>query len=271
MVELYPGLFVEDGKPRMDPGSGFAAPYTVGRAVLSDAVTLVRGDRFYTLVCGLPCALQEANQISQDYTSSTMTTWGMAEVQQNYETLGGSMLYRLIHRSFPKWFKFNSIYVMQPMYLPSMNQEIAKQFGTIDQYCLDPPAQPPKMTILSTHAAISSVLNDQKNFKVKYGSQLPDLVFPEYMLQGDGAGNRDNHKFVAQRMINGQGGLDLYARSFERAMRKVLAREAYKLGDCFQVDVSKEYSVILKIRSVREEANILLPQCCSSCYRSNSR
>ena len=26
MVELYPGLFLEDGKPRMDPGSGFAAP-----------------------------------------------------------------------------------------------------------------------------------------------------------------------------------------------------------------------------------------------------
>ena len=50
MVELYPGLFVEDAKPRMDPGSGFAAPYTVGRAVLSDAVTLVRGDRFNTLV-----------------------------------------------------------------------------------------------------------------------------------------------------------------------------------------------------------------------------
>ena len=50
MVELYPGLFVEDAKPRMDPGSGFEAPYTVGRAVLSDAVTLVRGDRFNTLV-----------------------------------------------------------------------------------------------------------------------------------------------------------------------------------------------------------------------------
>ena len=50
MVELYPGLFVEDAKPRRDPGSGFNAPYTVGRAVLSDAVTLVRGDRFYTLV-----------------------------------------------------------------------------------------------------------------------------------------------------------------------------------------------------------------------------
>lgn len=50
MVELYPGLFVEEAKARMDPGCGGCPPYTVGRAVFSDAVTLVRSDRFYTLV-----------------------------------------------------------------------------------------------------------------------------------------------------------------------------------------------------------------------------
>ena len=50
MVEAYPGLYVEDAKPRMDPGSGVCTPYTVGRAVLSDAVTLVRSDRFNTIV-----------------------------------------------------------------------------------------------------------------------------------------------------------------------------------------------------------------------------
>lgn len=169
-----------------------------------------------------------------------MTKWGMAEVESNYETLGGSMLYRLIHRAFPKWFKFNSLYVMQPMYLPSMNLEIARQFGTIDLYSPDPPAPPPKTTILFTHAAISALLNDQKNFKVKYGLQLPDLVFPEYMLQGDGAANRENHSFVAQRMLNVPGGLDLYKKSFEQTMRKILTREAYKLGDYYQVDITKE-------------------------------
>ena len=50
MVEMYPGMFLEDAKPRMDPGCGGCPPYTVGRAVFSDAVTLVRSDRFYTLV-----------------------------------------------------------------------------------------------------------------------------------------------------------------------------------------------------------------------------
>lgn len=184
--------------------------------------------------------LHMPNRPYQDYTSATMTKWGMTEVQSINETLGGSMLYRLIHRAFPKWFKFNSLYVMQPMYLPSMNQEIAKQFGTIDQYSPDPPAPPPKMTILSTHTAISSLLNDQRNFKVKYGVQLPDLVFADYMLQGDGTANGENHKLVAQRMINVPGGLDLYQNSFEQTMRRILTREAYKLGDYFQVDMTKE-------------------------------
>ena len=56
MVELYPGLFIEDTKPVLNPGCGGCPPYTVGRAVFSDAVTLVRSDRFYTLVSFLNLA-----------------------------------------------------------------------------------------------------------------------------------------------------------------------------------------------------------------------
>lgn len=49
-VELYPGIVVEDAKDPMIPGSGLCPSYTVSRAILSDAVSLVRGDRFY-MVC----------------------------------------------------------------------------------------------------------------------------------------------------------------------------------------------------------------------------
>lgn len=94
MVEMYPGLFLEDGKPRMDPGKqipcffgrqrlltcllgcGGCPPYTVGRAVFSDAVTLVRSDRFLTLVSlystGITkavCAKREKNRIIRPRTS----------------------------------------------------------------------------------------------------------------------------------------------------------------------------------------------------------
>jgi linoleate 10R-lipoxygenase len=48
-VELYPGLVSEDAKQPMVPGVGICPTYTISRAVLSDAVALVRGDRFYTV------------------------------------------------------------------------------------------------------------------------------------------------------------------------------------------------------------------------------
>ena len=48
-VELYPGLAVEETKPFIVPGSGLCTNDTISRAVLSDAVALVRGDRFYTV------------------------------------------------------------------------------------------------------------------------------------------------------------------------------------------------------------------------------
>lgn len=48
-VELYPGIIAEEAKEPMVPGVGIAPTYTISRAVLSDAVALVRGDRFYTV------------------------------------------------------------------------------------------------------------------------------------------------------------------------------------------------------------------------------
>jgi Animal haem peroxidase len=53
-VELYPGLVAEDAKQPLEPGSGLCPGYTVSRTILSDAVALTRGDRFYTIVCRFP-------------------------------------------------------------------------------------------------------------------------------------------------------------------------------------------------------------------------
>jgi hypothetical protein len=49
-VEMYPGLIFEYPKEPMVPGSGLCPPQTIGKGILSDAVALVRGDRFYTVV-----------------------------------------------------------------------------------------------------------------------------------------------------------------------------------------------------------------------------
>jgi hypothetical protein len=64
-VELYPGMVAEEAKTPMIPGVGIAPSYTISRVVLSDAVSLVRGDRYYT----------------SDYNPRNLTNWGHNEVQ----------------------------------------------------------------------------------------------------------------------------------------------------------------------------------------------
>ena len=64
-VEMYPGMVSESAKVPMVPGVGIAPSFTISRAILSDAVALVRGDRFYTI----------------DYNPKNLTNWGYSEVQ----------------------------------------------------------------------------------------------------------------------------------------------------------------------------------------------
>ncbi|KIO24638.1 hypothetical protein M407DRAFT_54938, partial [Tulasnella calospora MUT 4182] len=58
-LELYPGLQAEEAKPKR-AGAGLCASFTMTRAILADAVALVRGDRFLTT----------------DFTTFNLTAWG---------------------------------------------------------------------------------------------------------------------------------------------------------------------------------------------------
>ncbi|KAK4223785.1 heme peroxidase [Podospora fimiseda] len=143
MVELYPGLMIENAKPMRKTGCGIRPTYSLGRAVLSDAITLVRSDRFNTL----------------DYTVSNLTAWGYNEVQYDNKTLGGSMLYKLIQRGLPGWFPFNSVAVMQPMYTKKANTEIATSLGTISQFSIVDPSPPPSFVSVSNPKTIEGILS----------------------------------------------------------------------------------------------------------------
>jgi linoleate 10R-lipoxygenase len=100
-VELYTGLIAEAAKPPMESGGplsgvgvGICPTYTISRAILSDAVALVRGDRFYTI----------------DYTPKNLTNWGYSEVDKDYTVEQGCSFYKLFLRAFPNHFLPNSIY-----------------------------------------------------------------------------------------------------------------------------------------------------------------
>lgn len=88
-VETYPGVFVEDCAWRMDPGSGICAPFTVERAILSDAITLIRSDRFNSTVSKYK--LTDTNHFTnintlKDFNVGTLTSWGMNEIANDTKT-----------------------------------------------------------------------------------------------------------------------------------------------------------------------------------------
>jgi hypothetical protein len=231
MVELYPGLFVEDAKPRMDPGCGGCPPYTVGRAVFSDAVVLVRSDRFYTI----------------DYTAATLTNWGMQEVQQDYQVLGGSMFYRLFQRAFPGWYPYNSLHIMQPMFTWKMNKQIAEEIGTILQYTLEGPKAPARPIILTKHAIVTKVLKDQNSFRVPWLAALNDLYpgkkdYSSFMLGGDAPSNSKQRALV-KSIIYGPDEFKQLVLEFVMATTKsCLETSAFQLNNhkLSQIDILRE-------------------------------
>ncbi len=102
-VELYPGLLCEQKKPGVD-GSGLCPNYTTGFAILSDAVALVRGDRFH----------------SKDATYFNLTNFGMEDSQSvdtiDYGTLIGR---KLIARHLGSVYTQNNVYATFPFTLPN--------------------------------------------------------------------------------------------------------------------------------------------------------
>jgi hypothetical protein len=236
MVELYPGLMIEDIKPVRNTGSGICPTYSVGRAVLSDAVTLVRSDRFNTI----------------DYTVSNLTAWGYNEVEQDYKTLGGSMLYKLIQRGLPGWFPFNSIAVMQPMYTKKANETIAKEIGTIGLYTLDDPKPPPRPVVVTTNAAIKQVLGNPKQYAVPWLQALNSMFTDPkkdcswFMLAGDQPRNFQHRDNVLKALGKTPNLHNAVHEFIERVGAKLIEKETFKMKDgLYQMDIIRDVAIPL--------------------------
>jgi len=221
-VEMYPGMFLETCKPRMDAGMGLCAPYTVTRAVFSDAITLVRGDRFLTL----------------DYTPANLTNWGITEAASDNNILGGAKMHTLILNAFPNHFKFNSAYAMQPFYTPSENRKNWDKLGWTSQFNFDRPGPAPgKLIPVLSHAGLKAVLEDNKNFKVIWGSKMPSLT--TYMLASDTPACAAQRDLVKEMMYGPTGALQNFATYTHGIARKLLQKCSHRLGrgGAYQVDV----------------------------------
>ncbi|GAA5868188.1 hypothetical protein JCM5353_001474, partial [Sporobolomyces roseus] len=117
-LELMPGLSAEEPKPSQ-AASGLAAGYTVTRAILSDAAALVRGDRYFTV----------------DFNPGNLTSFLYQDLQ--FDPEGGSfggVVGKLLMRTFPSHYTYNSTYALFPFSTPSTTTTILKKLKIFDKY-----------------------------------------------------------------------------------------------------------------------------------------
>lgn len=195
-VELYPGLVVEDAKHEMVPGSGLCPSFTVSRAVLSDAVALVRGDSHYTTL----------------YTPAALTNWGFTEANSDLTIDNGCVFYKLFLRALPNNFQPNSVYAHYPLTIPGEMERVLKgldlKYGTTNaqKYDYTTPAPIPQPAVIFSYDAAVKIMNDKDRFNVTWGKAMEFLMGPpaeNFMLSGDGPKNAKSRKLMENALYEG--------------------------------------------------------------------
>ena len=135
----------------------------MSRAILSDAISLTRGDRFFTTDC----------------TPFNLTTWGFADSQRDPKGPGnGSMLGRLIHRGLPGEFSDNSVYAWFPLQTPESMEVFLRKLGTADRYDFARPLDSAPIAVAKEYDDVQQILRSAQ-FRHPYGDNGARLVSGE--------------------------------------------------------------------------------------------
>ncbi|KAF3048232.1 hypothetical protein E8E12_011394 [Didymella heteroderae] len=225
-IEIYPGIVVEDAKQAMAPGSGLCPPYTVSRAVLSDAVALVRGDRFYT----------------HDYNPRTLTNWGYSLVNYDTGVDNGCVFYKLFLDAFPNHFTNNSVYVHYPLTIPSAMEESLTDLGKAKLYDFSKPKKSSHPQLVKEYKIATEIMKDQETFKVTWGEAMEYIMgnaSRDFMLAGDGKKNAESRAMVSKALYVADW--DKEVRSYYTAKtQELLAEKSAKIANFNQVDIIRD-------------------------------
>ncbi|ETS85989.1 hypothetical protein PFICI_04014 [Pestalotiopsis fici W106-1] len=228
-IELYPGLMAEEAKPVVSPGSGLCPGYTISEAILSDALTLVRGDRFY----------------AHEYGPQSLTSFGFKAASSDFDVASGGVMHKLLMRAFPGWHRNNSVYALYPFSIPSKTKEIFSSGGA-------KPPQPisydplslvgPPIPVTSWQGSIQ-VLHDQEKFKVPWGLHISQLTGHDFMLGGDKPSNTAQREFFKERMFRPEDTLAEVRDFYEKTTAKLIRKNGLKLGGSSQIDIVQDIGI----------------------------
>ncbi|KAL0959663.1 hypothetical protein HGRIS_011365 [Hohenbuehelia grisea] len=221
-LELYTGLQAESTMPLTD-GSRFACGYTTTRAVLGDAIALVRGDRFYTT----------------DFTPFNLTTWGFNDCQRSMDNGAfGAQLPKLLMRALPRHYPWNSVYSLFPFFTPEHMKESLTTQQIADKYTFEYPKPQPVPVILNNFTAIKHAWSDPARFKTiyeKYG-------YGSILMFDDVKQHERDRAYVLHALFPDKTSLDQYALWFREETAAKIQEKTRKLDGVpgLYVDIVKD-------------------------------
>ena len=210
--------------------------YTISRAILSDAIALTRGDRFFTTDC----------------TPYNLTAWGFADIQRDPKGPGnGHMLGRLFNRCFPGEFSDNSTYTWFPFQSPPSMEVFLRRLGTAHLYEFNRPPDHIPIAVAREYEEVQLILGNAQ-FRPLYGDKgarilkgegrvIPkslanashslNVHFDRFFLASnkDAESQRDQRDVL--RILGAQDESDQIAHYFYEKTRELIKLKSYSLTD----------------------------------------
>jgi len=160
-IPLHVGLHGEESKTAR-LGAGLCPGYTISRAILSDAVALVRGDRFYT----------------DSATADALTDWGLNDCQPDpRDGAYGGMLQKMIINNLPNQYAYNDVALLFPFMVPNTIYNILADISPQKalNYSLDPRPNSPigtKVLQVSNDVKVLCKISDTQEIQTQRMGEL---------------------------------------------------------------------------------------------------
>ena len=213
-LELYPGLQAEATKPVV-AGAGLCPGYTISRAILADAIALIRGDRLFTA----------------DFTPHNLTAWGIADCVKSPDNPGfGSMLGRLFLRTLPDEFTDSSVYAWFPLMTPQAMDEILTEIGGKDKYDFTRPGTADSVVKFKEYGEVVGVLGNKDKFKHPFLQRVSSVIHgPGFFLATDSPerGERERRRILGA-LAETHEQVDAITKFFYENTKALIAKHSYK-------------------------------------------
>ncbi|KAJ4861751.1 hypothetical protein T069G_02705 [Trichoderma breve] len=218
-VELYPGIVAEEAKSPMVPGVGIAPTYTISRVVLSDAVSLVRGDRHYTT----------------DYNPRYLTNWGYKEVEYDLKVNHGCVFHKLFIRAFPNHFKQDSVYAHYPMVIPQENRKILTSLNRVHRFSFERPRASAPRVDITTFGGFKQVIANEDKYRVQWQEGL------EILSGHAGRYMQANDRKTLESVLYKDNWRSAVKAFYAKTAETLLAQKSYTIMNKKHIDIVRDF------------------------------